>query len=317
MSLLSIRADIISRIGITGQGDEKIFVDKQINDAAEEIYVANDLIGCLREQIIRFDRTDKQIALPYNIFAIRGLRFYNSKYSITLNDMRPRYNIQSWSISALNYREKGQSPLKVQLSNFSILQFELPLAETFDVTINIVGSTPNSSKIQEVVVIPAGTLVANSVNNFIDIESLNKTLLNNYDIIVKDAADTEIAVIPNSELFSSYKIVQVLDDSIENTIENSGVEILYKTRFTPFQNDFDEFPCQGYDKAITWKFMEHYFGQQKDGLNAALAAGAKCNSVLAQIALNNDVGKKLEMDFLPNHFYGLFRPIRWNAMKTW
>ena len=318
MSLKTIRADIAARIGLNLQVEsEVLFINHEINDAAEELYIGYDLVGCLKENIFSFVNTDKIISLPYDVYSIRGIRYYDSKYKIPLNDQRPRYSNQGWSRLALNYREIGDSPLSRQLENFSILNFSIPLSVATDVVISLIGKTPNSARVQETVTIPAGSLSVNTTGNFETIFSIIKNDTCTYDITVQTADNTIVAIIPNSELVSRYKILQVLDDTISTGIENAGVEILYKPRFTPFQNDSDEFPCQGYDKAIFWKYMEHYYAGQKDGMEKATASYGKCQDVISQIARNAESGREMEVEFAANPFYGLYRPMRWTATKTW
>ena len=288
MSLLSIRAEVASKLGFNvSNEDERLWINDLINKAAKEIWDTNNLVNTNKELVLYFDGTTKQVALPYFIQQGLAYRYYNSQYKIPVNGMEPRYQVQGFGQYLLNWREKGKSPLAVQISNQSILKFTLSQRETVAITLNIVGRTPNSYRIQEKVIIPIGSLTAISINDYIEIYSIEKSDVNVYNITVSD-----------------------VDDNIEGNVATSGVEVLYKNIFHIMQNDYDQFQAEGYDQAIFWKCMELWHGKQDDANAAgrALAAQTKCNQLLSDISKDALDGREMEIQFGPNKFYGLQRP---------
>lgn len=318
MSLKSIRADVASKLAFNvADPAEKAFVDNRINQAADEIWTKNDLPGSLRELVLYYDGTTKQVALPYFIMIGRGFRFYNSQYKIPINTMHPRYQIQGFGQYSLNWREKQKSPVAILITNQSVLNFVLPHAESNAIDIYVIGTTPTAYKVQEKVTIPAGSLTVATTNNYIELFSISKSAVNTYNIAITDADDTVIGEIPNSELSGRYIIMQVLDDNIEGSSLTTGVEVLYKPFYQLLVNDYDEFQEAKYDQAIYWKVLEHYHGRQDDSeaTQRAMAAQAKCEQLVNEIAKNALIGKDMEIQYAPNQFYGLWRPNNWLGTK--
>lgn len=314
MSLLSIRAKVAAKLGLNpSDANQKALLTSFVNEGAEELWKTNDLVGALREVVLSFDGTQKQIALPYYVLSVKGIRWADSGAPITQNDMRPRY--QSWDdAKLLNWRDKNKSPLHTAITDESTVTLKLPIVEAKDVIINIIGRTPNSSKVQEKLTIPAGQLSVESTNNYVEIYSITKSATNTYDITVYDVNSSEISKIPNAELSPRYTIVQILDDKFDGNVETSGVEVLYKPVYRPLIEDYDEFQAEGYDDAVFWKVLEVYQGRQDDDNSAerAKAAAMKVTQLCGDIAKQFTSGKKLEMNFKPNPLYNIFRNRWWN-----
>src|SRR5205823_97903 len=107
-----------------------------------------------------------------------------------------------------------------------IFKFPAPLIDNEDVTIRVIGKTPNSYRTEEALTIAAGQTEIESENDYEEIYSITKDAPNKYNIKVYDANEIELAEIPNSELSPKYTIIQVLDDNIEGATQTSGVEIM-------------------------------------------------------------------------------------------
>lgn len=305
MSFKTIRAKCIARTGSTAT--DLSYMNRLINDAAEELYRSDDLVGSTKEFICAIPATDTKImALPYYIQEIRGIRWYDSGFQIVQNDKNTRYQNNGRGIHMLNWRDLDMSPLQLQILNASTLILSIPIGETETISISIVGSTPNSARIEEIVTIPVGELEVETVNDFDNVFSITKQKVNKYNISVSDAEGNVLAEIPNNELTSRYKLIQIRDDRVIGvTALNSGVEVLYKEKFNPMVNDNDQFLDGRYDDAIYWKFLEHWFSTQDGKEDDALMSRSKCSEILMQIGQDNTATKDKYIQAAPNPFYAM------------
>lgn len=325
MSLQKILLDISTELGISVATDaERSWIIEKINDAARELYESQDITGCLREQTFNADSDGPQfsslVALPYYVDQIRGMRF--SKLmggKISANDMRPRYHFgRGWGTDSfvMPYRiVRERAPLKRDISNASVLKFTIPEAEAVDVVINIVGETTNSARSAEQVTLIAGDLSVTSSGNFVDVTHIEKSAVNVNDIIITDVEDNELGVIPNSEVIPIYKWLELQDSNAGfagSTQFNqlTAMDFLYKVRFTPFVNLYDEFPCPKCDRIIFYKFAEYYEGQQTGHETRVAMAAAKSAQLLDNLNTDSEAGKDMEIEFGSNGFTEAQQPFR-------
>lgn len=325
MALNNILLDVASVLGldITDE-DERLYYIQKINEAAEEIYTSNDLPGSIKEQIFQLDDDENyQVSFPYYVDKIRAIRYYNTNGGkITIEDLRPRYHQNRWGGQfEIKFRIKtGSACLAKDITNAGPLTFSLPTGKTEadDITINVVGKTSDSEKVQETIVLVAGTASITTVGAFERADTIIKNGLNTYDISIKDIDDDELGVIPNSELRPSYTIVQIREDDFalqnNNSFPLNTVEVLYKTRFTPFRNLFDEFPCPGCDKIIFWKFCEHYAAYKPGMEQRAFAAAGKVVQLIKELADNDESGKSLRVEFGSNKMFDAQRRVGYRGV---
>lgn len=318
MPLIDILSEVAADLGvdITNANDRSYLVNK-INQAAKELYTSADLKGSLREQLFNIGSADQQVALPYYVDSIRGVRDYDSQLPITVQDMQPRYQAEGWK-DFLGYKwrvKHKQYPLTRGILNIGPLTVTLSAPATGDLAVIVTGQTATASRLQETVAFSVGQQTKTTASLFTSIESIQKTAITLENVLVYDITNTLLAEIPNCEAKSSYTIIQVLDrDSV--TSQDVVVEVLYKTRFTPFYNDYDSFPCGDlYDRAIFWKTLEFMFAKQDgpENTNRAIAANAKCNQVIVDIAENQETGVALRMQFPKNRF----RNLHYILPRTW
>lgn len=314
MSLRTILLDVASDLGLDlSNADELAYHIAKVNDAAKEVYDTVDLPGCLREQIFQVDDTDNyQVAFPYYVHKIRAIRFYNTiGGKISIQDMRPRYHTNRWGAQeSIKYIIKQQNAaLCKNITNVAPLIFSLPddVEENAAIVINIVGKTPSSARILESVTILAGETSVQTDNHFEEVESIEKTALNNYDIGITSIDGEELGDIPNAELRSNYTIVKIREDDLSLAVNNSyslnTIEVLYKTKFIPFFNNFDEFPAPDCDKLISWKFMEHYWSRKPGHAEESLLANGKFKEVLKTLITNDNIGKEMSPDRKKNRMF--------------
>jgi hypothetical protein len=314
MPLKTILINCATEIGLqlTNVAD-KAFLIAKINEAAEDLYTSDDLVDCLREQVFSFEVDDQQITVPWYVYKIRGARWSRLKLPIRLDDYRPRYATQGYSEMlwrGMTWRIKNKQAIGKDISNAAPLTLSIALPETVAFTVNITGSTANSIRITEQVTFAPGDITKTCVNTFISnngyfpIESITKDILTNNDVIITDTNGEEISRIPNSELSASYTVIQITDFD-QSTFINDGcscIELLYKTKFTPFRNDFDEFPCGPiYDQCIFYKTLEIFHGKNGEVEKAALAK-LKCDQLIGNLAQETELGENIRLDFGYNRF---------------
>jgi hypothetical protein len=308
MSLRYIKADVASVIGVDlSNTNEAAMLLHKINKAAYEVYTAVDLVGSLFETLVSFNADSHRISLPSCVDAIRGLRWYQTPYTITLNDIRPHYQNSGWGIQSLNFREVGRLPLSEQITNESTLRFRLPKVESRPIVLTVAGSSENSDYLTETLTIPAGQLEVESAENYLEVKSLRKDAISRYNITVLDAADTELGIIPNNKLFNECLIVQVLPDSFSSMNMSTAVEVLFKYKWFPFSNDDDEFICTGYDDIIALKTLEWHYLNLKDSKEISDAYKQKAAELATQRFQDDSRGKELLIEYGSNKFLGLHK----------
>jgi len=306
MPLLDILTNIALDIGQTSNASDKAARIFKVNQAAREIYRASDLEIGLKEEVFDFDVDDsQQVALPPYVGRVRGMRYYDGRQAISLDDMRNRYNFNFTGENELWYlqwRKKEIRPLYREIQNQSVLTLSIPIAETEAISITIIGKTDKSERIGETLVIAAGSLEVDTTNNYIEVESVVKNRITTYNVDIFDVESNQIGEILNSEYQSYCQVYQIADSDNFTSTNTTGIEIWFKYKFQPFKNDNDCFlGTDEYDDAIYWKFMEH---QAKDVKNAAVYR-AKCQEVLTQTFGNEQAGQRTKINFKPNPYLNL------------
>jgi hypothetical protein len=310
MPLKDIKAKVAADVGIklSSTAEDAFLLDK-INQAAKELYTKHDLVGSMREQLFQLSATTQQLSLPYYIDTIRAVRDYETRLPIERVDMLPRYQTEGsrakegglpWRIKAEKY------PLKANIGSDGPLTFTLKSAATVTFNIVVIGATSAASRVQEIVNVAAGALAVTTTNNFLadGVERIFKSSTTDSDIVVTDIDGKEVADIPNSELYPSYTIVQVLDQDYTRG-QTQLVEVLYKTRFTPFKNDYDSFPCGDvYDDAIYYLTLGIiHGGKNGDEWKAkAQMAYARAEQLVIEVAKSKQATLTLRMDFGTSRF---------------
>jgi hypothetical protein len=300
--LLDILNDITAEDGI--KTEQRNLAIKRINDAAKEIYDMGDLYGLIRAEVFDLNQGASQVALPEYVGHVRGMRYYDTRLRISLENLGNRFKDGCNDCWYLKFNELERQPLCRNISNQSTLSFSLPLPETEALQIYIQGPTNNSARAYETVNIAAGILTAESTGNYRSpLWSIRKNIATRYDLTIKDAEENILAVIPNYQLESRYHIYQIMDTQYTQfSGDGYAVETLFKKRFIPFKNDTDEFVGgSDYDKAIVWKYLEN----QASDVKAALALRVKCNDVVKNINDDAKTGKRERIEFVPGPFLNM------------
>lgn len=282
---------------------EKNLAIARINRAALEIHTMFDLHNSISEEVFDINQGSQQVSLPNYVGLIRGCRYFDNRQRVPIEAGANRYQSGFGNeVWYLKFREKEDSVLFHEISNQSILTFTLPIVETNDINIFIIGRTSNSTSFKEQVVIKAGTLSASSIGNYKDpLISLRKSATNLYDISITDIEGVQLAIFPNSHLGLIHRILQVAESPyIPMPNSMSALEIQYKKRYQPLVDDTDVFICGSiYDFAIFNKYMEH----RARTTEAALAWTGKCNQLIGQIWDDLKAGKREQIDFIPGPYF--------------
>jgi hypothetical protein len=122
------------------------------------------------------------------------------------------------------------------------------------------------------------------MNAFLDITSVTKNRVTDYDVTVLDVDENVLSVIANNTIAANY---QVVDVSSCPWLAQSGsdkdhyLEVLYKKALPYLSNDGDEFPAVGYDYAIVNKMLQLWY-QEQGQVEKALAYDQLVTRTLAR-----------------------------------
>ena len=306
MPLLDILTDIAVTEGQTNSDAEKAARIYQVNKAAREINKRVDVEECLREEVFDINVSSQQVALPAYVDRVRGMRYFDGRQAIDLDSMRNRYNFNfagENELWYLQFRRKETKALSREISNQSVITVSIPLANVEAFTVTLTGKTDKSERISETLSFSATDLEKTTTSNFETVESVVKNKITKYNVSFYDVEDNLLGEVLNSEYKSSYQIYQIQDtENFSLPVSYSGIEISYKYKYQPFQNDFDCFlGTDKYDDAIVWKYLEN---QSRDA-GDAVAYRAKCDAVIRDIASDDGTGQRTKLNFKPNAFLNL------------
>ena len=312
MALLYILSRITADEGIRiNNPAERQYAINRINDAAKVLWQSYELKNSEVEQLFEFGALDQQISLPYYVDKVIACRNYDTRLSITMCDMRPRYMANDWRLPFSGYpyfrwRMKNKSATKQNLRDASTITATAPIASSALFTVTVTGKTTTASRTSEVLVFAPGTTSITSSSLFLEIISLRKSGITDVDIAITDATGNLLAEIPNTLISSSYQIVQVLDRN-EYPNQTPLVEILYKPVFVPMQGDDDQFQCGDlYDDVIYWKTKALLNSKIEGKEEVAAAYNQTAEDLANRIANNIDGPLDVKLRFGRNNYFFAF-----------
>ena len=259
-----------------------------LNEAAQELYEQSDMPGSLEEAEF-YVQGDKTVAMPTNVYAIRGIREkagINNEWETEA--LTARYRENSWETNHNKFRVKGYSPLKISLPT-SITEAANStnklIVKTFGITttsddFEVVVKTPYSeaflvsvsglSAVTSAVSSATSTLAPANNVAITDIISFSRTLeptATSGLVQLLDYADNTIvyAEILSNSMESRYLIIDVSEFPFSSTAgqdDSHTLQVLYKKTLPRLQNDTDEFPAIGYDNILVSKCMELFLEEQ-------------------------------------------------------
>jgi len=283
MSVGYILKQVGAKTGLSPlQASQRQTLLRWLNEASDELYNQADPPGSIWEQVFRMNG-DQTITMPWYVGSIRAVREKDSQIAWSINQMRPRYNQFNWVDMWRNVRLKNTQALARTISNMSVVTLTVPVVETPPVVITIVGPAEGSSNLSESVTMDSTTKT--TTNSFIDITSIIKDRINNYDVVVTDVDGNELSTMPNNRKESKYQILDIsacpwLAQSFSSL--DHYVEILYKKANYLLQNDSDEWVFGSeYDNILVNKCLQ-LWNEEQDKPNNALQYDAKATRSLAR-----------------------------------
>jgi len=257
-----------------------------LNEAAQELYEQSDMPGCLEEAEF-YVQGDKTVALPANVYAIRGIREKSGNNAEWETEaLTAHYRENNWSSDSNKFRVIGYSPLKVSLptsiteaaNSTNKLIVRAYGITTTDDDYEVVVKTPYSEALLVNVVGPAVTSAASSTNvtltpsnavvvtDIVSFTRTNKPTATVGLVQLIDYTDSTVyAEIPSNSMESRYLIVDVSAFPFSSSAGQDDahtLQVLYKKTLPRLQNDVDEFPAVGYDNILVSKCMELFLEEQ-------------------------------------------------------
>src|SRR5688500_8460950 len=113
MSLKYLYQQIAPELGINiNNPSEKALLLSQINEAAKELYETKNLFGSIFDDIFVINVGSNLVALPWYVKTTKGLRWFDGRYAIDLEDIQNRYGATiDNEVWYLKFRSKDKSPL--------------------------------------------------------------------------------------------------------------------------------------------------------------------------------------------------------------
>ena len=234
---------------------QRDYVIQKINRFARNLHDTQELQWSDREQTFILDYTKNVAALPWNVATFRGGRDVDYNSMVSTVGVGPRFRRGTWRSIISQYRVLMRSPIKKDLLSGTKVWIHLPKASAGDIQLNLVGKSTTATRMQEAIVIPAGSLLAVSESVFEGFENIEKLSLSDVDLVVSisddpDDVDSVIGEVPNHQHKSQYLLVQHSDLFVQRS-QDILLEAWYKHAFVPVRNDFDNFIFTDvYDNAI-------------------------------------------------------------------
>lgn len=289
-----------------------------LNEAAQELYEQSDMPGCLQEDEF-YVQGDKTVALPSNVYAIRGIREKagnNAEWETEA--LTARYRENNWASDSNKFRVIGYSPLKVSLptsiteaaNSTNKLKVRWYGTTTTDDNYEVVVKTTHS---ESYLVSVTGTAVAVALTDtatladlgvpFTDIVSFTRTNKPTATVGLAQLIDytdsTVYAEIPSNSMESRYLIVDVSEFPFSSSAasdDSHTLQVLYKKSLPRLQNDVDEFPAVGYDNILVSKCME-LFLEEQGKLEEAILHDRKATRSLSRRQADLERGQEQKVVF--------------------
>ena len=289
-----------------------------LNEAAQELYEQSDMPGCLQEDEF-YVQGDKTVALPSNVYAIRGIREKTGNNAEWETEaLTARYRENNWASDSNKFRVIGYSPLKVSLptsiteaaNGTNKLKVRWYGTTTTDDNYEVVVKTTHS---ESYLVSVTGTAVAVALTDtatlanlgvpFTDIVSFTRTNKPTATVGLAQLIDytdsTVYAEIPSNSMESRYLIVDVSEFPFSSSAasdDSHTLQVLYKKALPRLQNDTDEFPAVGYDNILVSKCME-LFLEEQGKLEEAILHDRKATRSLSRRQADLERGQEQKVVF--------------------
>lgn len=291
---------------------QRITLLNLLNNGAKELHDKLECNKLMWENTFRVPN-NKVVSLPNYLGEIRGIRSSISGIQIDLHGMsQPRYTSNTWKYRWKNWRDLGESAVMQLPSSIAPLSITSTVQNP-PLTLIISGQTQNAFRIEEQVILNAPiVLTANMFGPQIyKIACLNDD--RNCDITISDSNGLILAVLPNTDRKTRYKMIDVsqfpsLMDVTDSDTGTALIDCLYKVPLRKLTNDSDSFPAgDDYDNA--WYYFAlwvHYTPIQN---KAQDAKDALQQAILATQSVKESTEGSIEkhLSFGANKFFDLFK----------
>lgn len=295
--------------------EERLIALDYINLAAEEIWKANDLVGSLREDVFNILEDYRRISLPYYVEMVRGVRPYPRDGTVVkIETLRDKYIDKfPWSqydTDQTIWRFCGITPTERDLGSATSLSANLSIVEDGPVNVTITGSTANADSVTETLTIPEGSTSVTSTKVFTPfpgIKAIFKDVETQSNVIIRDNASNQIAMIANRESEARNVIMEILE--CDETLSSAclSYQVLYKLRFTPFVSDYDVFQSEEYFNAIYYKAKALYCSDQEGRETSAALAGAKSGDLIKSVTVDTMKSTNASINYGPRRYHKMYR----------
>ena len=292
-----------------------------VNEAAQELYEQSDMPGSLEEAEF-YVQGDKTIAMPSDVYAIRGIREKTGDNNVwDATPLTERYRENSWVSDHNKFRVKGYSPIQRSLptsiteasdaaNKLSFRYYGVTAAaEIFNVTVK----TDRSDSYT----------ISHTVSSNIAVNAVQTSTVSDPGIPIKDIVSFTRAAkptatqgkvelvdynflqgivyaeIPSNATESRYLIVDVSEFPFSDSAAQNDqhtLQVIYKKKLTRLQNDADEFPAPGYDNIIVSKCME-LFLEEQGKIEEAILHDKKASRSLARRQADLERGQNQSVIF--------------------
>ena len=265
MSLSYILSRVESNAGVNNPNlnpQQRTLILQVINEAAKEIWRTTDIPGALKEVDIQV-QANLTMALPAFVGSVRAIKINTNwnwvGYRYSLQGIQSRYSTIAWSRLWNKFTVIGESPIANELLTQLPLRFKYPVIDS-DLIITTVGETSNSNRAIDNT--PITAIELNGSVNYINIGSIRKNKVTDYNLTILDGNENELAIIYADQLDSLYTLIDISkypdltginQCCIGDTPNGYMATVLYKPRLNVLQNDEDEFPVRGYDDIIVMR----------------------------------------------------------------
>lgn len=289
MSLTTVEADF-KRMSGSVDSDAALAI---LNLAAQEIWDSVDLPGELREVRLTTD-SERYCTLPFDAHKIRAVRLVTGATPMEIVPIGDRYVEGRRLQNYWTWRQLYRTPLQTRITNATKLTFTARKKLDARCTLTLGGPTSLGTRVYETLVIDANQQSVTSQECYQDLVKLDKDVVTNSDIIVKDGTGAELSILPNHALAASYWLVQ-----IRETCASSGscngcncFDVLYKPALQPFADLNAYWPAIA-ESVLLFKALEHFYLGREEMLAVAQQYNGKALAILQQFQVDEAAGKTI------------------------
>lgn len=304
--------DILSRLS----ADTGLHVEQKrtllltyINHAAKELHKKLECNRMHREMTVAVP-SNKIISLPSLVGETKGFRFTEHAATIDLESLnQPKYTSNVETFKLTNFRDLGDSPVHTLPQNIGKLKVYPKGIESSPITLCISGATNSAARVEERILV--NNIAGHETMKLFtpDINSIMCASNRTYDIVIKDAAENEIAVLNNNERRTRYKLIDVSEFGWTSDTDNNEtlIDVLYKVPATELINDSDMFYTddESYDEAWYCMAMHLFLDPLKDRKEDSMIYRGKCTDLLREAKESSEGNIVKRINYPSNKYFDI------------